>query len=230
MRLATDINNDGRGDLVLASPGNDAISSDAGAVHVFFGTPLPVPDMSSAQAELTALPAVAGTTFGAPVVSGDLDGDGQAELVIGAPGDDQLARDGGAVFVFGGPLGPSPAALQPAQARQTFASARQNDRLGKAIVLHDLDRNGFLDLLIGAPGRAPGTVFVYLGGPGGPDTQAVWRPAISTATVGRRSWSGPRTPSATWRNRPRATTGTRARCASTRAGRRSSPRAIRSPG
>ncbi|HEX6882807.1 MAG TPA: IPT/TIG domain-containing protein [Planctomycetota bacterium] len=166
-RMATDLDLDGRGDLVVGTPGDDTISSNAGAVHVFLGTALPLAPRTSATADFTAVPARGATSFGSPVVSGDLDGDGDMELLIGAPGDDRLAGDGGAVFVFDLPFAPSAVPLTLSDATQELVSLRPNDRLGRALVLHDLDRNGYPDLIAGAPGRVPGTVYVYLGGPTG---------------------------------------------------------------
>jgi hypothetical protein len=164
--LSTDLDSDGRGDLILGSPGDDTLGRDAGAVHVFFGSTLPVGDKSSSEADLTALPERVATAFGMPVASGDLDGDGHAELLVGAPLDDRAARDAGAVYVFAGPLVASPTALALSQATTILTSSRLNDRLGNTLALHDLDRNGILDVLAGAPGGS-GAVHVFLGGTGG---------------------------------------------------------------
>jgi hypothetical protein len=169
-RLATDLNRDGRGDLVLGSPGDDMLTRDAGAVHVFFGAPLPLPERSSAEADVTVLPERAATAFGAPVASGDLDGDGRAELLIGAPGEDQIARDAGAVFVFDGPMASATVPLAAGQARIVLSGTLSGDRFGSALALQDLDRNGFLELLVGAGGRS-GAVHVFRGGPAGLSAQ-----------------------------------------------------------
>lgn len=166
-RLATDLDSDGRGDLVLSAPGDDTLGRDAGAVNVFFSTALPLVNQTSAEADLKALPERLSTAFGLPVASGDLDGDGHAELLIGAPGDDLRGRDVGTVYVFGGPLAPSAAPLLATQARTVLFSTRNLDRFGSSLLLRDLDRDGFLDLLVGAPGRTPGTLYVYRGGPAG---------------------------------------------------------------
>ena len=163
-RLATDLDSDGRGDLVLSAPGDDTLGTNAGAVDLFFSTGLPMLDRTSAEADLKCLPERLSTAFGLPVVSGDLDGDGHAELVVGAAGDDVRGQNAGTVYVFGGPLAPALAPLPATQARTTLFSVRSYDRFGTALALHDLDRDGRLDLMVGAPGRTPGTVYVYRGG------------------------------------------------------------------
>lgn len=171
-RLNSDLDSDGRGDLVLSSPGDDTLGRDAGAVSVFFSTTLPLLDKSSAEADLEALPERVATAFGQAVTSGDLDGDGHAELIVGMPGDDLRARDAGTVYVFGGPLAASPAALLPPQARTMLFSVRVSDRFGSALALRDFDRDGVLDLMVGVPGRTPGAVHVFRGGSGGLAAQA----------------------------------------------------------
>ncbi len=170
MLLATDVNGDGRGDLILGSPSDDTQARDAGAVRVFLGTPLPLGDRVSSGADLLFLPEQVATSFGMPVAAGDLDGDGDAELLIGAPLDDQGAADAGAVFVFTGPLGSSPTALSLAQAASRLSGSAASERFGAALCLRDLDRNGVLDLLVGATGGT-GAVHVYLGGAQGLSTQ-----------------------------------------------------------
>ncbi|MEM7804570.1 MAG: thrombospondin type 3 repeat-containing protein [Pseudomonadota bacterium] len=82
--------------------------------------------------------------FGFALASGDVDGDGLAEVAIGAP-----AFDGnGAVFVQFAADGIETAALQridtPSIGIDTFAS------FGRALAIGDLDDNGFDDLAIGS--------------------------------------------------------------------------------
>lgn len=81
-----------------------------------------------------------GATFGASLDGGDLDGDGFAELIVGAPGDNSGASDGGRVTVFfGGPSGPGvpgPGARTP----WTYEGRVAGGRLGLAVAhLGDLD-------------------------------------------------------------------------------------------
>jgi hypothetical protein len=171
VELATDLNSDGRGDLILGSPGDDAAATDAGAVRVFFGSSLPAADRRSSAAEVLVLPEQAATSFGMPVAAGDLDGDGDAELLIGAPLDDAALPDAGAVYVFDGPQAASPGALSSADATTSLQGWADGQRFGTSLALRDVDRDGVLDCFVGATGGT-GAVHLYLGGAGGLETPA----------------------------------------------------------
>ncbi len=89
---ANDFNADGRDDLVVGVPKEDiGLLASAGAVHVFFGNSVGVDAVNDRlffqnQAPL-ADTAEASDAVGAAVGSGDFNGDGRADLVIGAPGE-----------------------------------------------------------------------------------------------------------------------------------------------
>ena len=104
----------------------------------------------------------------------DLDYDGHAELVIGAPLHDGGGAPGaerGAVFIhFGGPAGPS------ASPGLTIFGSEDGARFGSALAfVGDVNRGGAPDLLVGAPfddgdgndvddGSDRGRAFVFFGG------------------------------------------------------------------
>lgn len=102
------------------------------------------------------------TRFGGHLVVGELDGDEEVELLVGAPG----RGDGhGAAFLFGvgGPL-LGPPLLIPAPAPGEF---------GRAVALGDLDGDGSTDLVIAAPEAevddlTAGRVWIYPGPIDGP--------------------------------------------------------------
>ncbi|MCH2107615.1 MAG: hypothetical protein MK291_13360, partial [Planctomycetes bacterium] len=88
---AADINGDGRDDLVVGSPGEDIGSkSSAGAVDVILfkaGSNFPVLKQTHLHQDT---PGVTGGSesydyFGTSLAMGDIDGDGYADLVVGAP-------------------------------------------------------------------------------------------------------------------------------------------------
>lgn len=91
-----------------------------------------------------------GDAFGTGLASGDLDGDGRMELVVSAPGDDTAGTDAGAIFVFEG----DGFSLSPTPTQAIYGAA--GDGLGAALALGDLDGDGFLDLIVGAPTSGTG--------------------------------------------------------------------------
>src|SRR5262245_51117672 len=97
---AGDFNGDGYDDVIVGAYQNDAGGASAGRAYVYYGGPNAddVPDLI-----LTG--AAASDFFGYSVASaGDVNGDGFADVIVGAYGSDAVFANGGRAYVyFGGP-------------------------------------------------------------------------------------------------------------------------------
>jgi hypothetical protein len=158
-------NLDGNGspDLVVGNPEDPSQSPETslgGRVTVYYdaaygGSPSRVQTISQ---DTPGVPGAgeAGDRFGASVAIGDTDKDGKADLVIGSPGEDGTT---GAVTVVRGTAG----TLDTAHARtwtQNSAGvpggSEKGDAFGSAVRVVDTNKDGYADLLIGAPGENGG--------------------------------------------------------------------------
>ncbi len=163
LALLGDTGGDGFAELVVGTPDHVPGEEPAwtGAVWIFDSGSIATAT-TLADADVVVQGAVVDSAFGAAVVSaGDLDGDGVADLVVGAPG-----GGAGAVTVWlGGGLSGGTFAETDADARWT-SSTESTDELGAALSpAGDMDGDGRDDVLVGAPGwdGARGAVLLLRG-------------------------------------------------------------------
>jgi hypothetical protein len=158
---AADLNGDGRSDLAAGAPGEDVgAAADAGCVIYVPGSTggLPIGGGRLFAQGLGGLGGLAerGDRFGAALEAGPANGDGPADLVVGAPGEAVGAAAGsGAVSVlYGSPGGPSTTGdqlfVQGAGGIEDDPLA--GDAFGSALALGHLDEDAFPDLVVGIPG------------------------------------------------------------------------------
>ncbi|MBN2490610.1 MAG: FG-GAP repeat protein [Planctomycetes bacterium] len=151
---AGDVNGDGITDLIVGNP--DQIVgglSRAGEVYVFFGKASrgrETVDLLSRAANVTLGGLASGAQFGRALTTGDVNGDGMADLIVGQP---FLQRpgivDAGAVYVFYG-TNAWPTSLNTAAADVAVLGAKYNGRFGIAVAAGDVNADGAADLLVGA--------------------------------------------------------------------------------
>jgi hypothetical protein len=165
-----DVNGDGHSDIAIGATGYDHGHTDEGGAFVYHGSPGGLatnPSWSSNGGHDGAL-------FGWSVATaGDVNGDGYADIIVGAPTYDRGQTEEGAAFLYaGGPAGPSTGPTWVGEGDQAWAW------FGQAVAsAGDVNGDGYADIIIGAPrydGEQidDGKVFVYHGSAGGPSPGA----------------------------------------------------------
>ncbi|ESQ87740.1 hypothetical protein ABAC460_18880 [Asticcacaulis sp. AC460] len=107
MASITDLNGDGRSEILIGAAGNNAGGSDVGAAYVVWGktsaSAVQLTSVAAATGGFRIVGEAAGDGAGATLASlSDLNGDGKAEIVVGAAGNDAGGSDAGAVYVVWG--------------------------------------------------------------------------------------------------------------------------------
>jgi hypothetical protein len=184
---AGDFDGDGACDLAVHQRGPTAAQLSSGAVALFRGRPAVEDDRGGLVVEPAVVWGRADGTadsgrFGQALAIGDVDGDGREDLLAARPRyASEAGNDAGALYVLRGRALEGPAARVTDFAEDawwTFEGG-SGDRVGHAVALFDVDRDGFSDLVSGDIRDAlpmgtltrPGLVRIFRGGPGGiPDT------------------------------------------------------------
>ncbi|MEM2899185.1 MAG: kelch repeat-containing protein [Thermoplasmata archaeon] len=106
--------------------------------------------------------------FGNSLAKGDVNGDGYDDVLIGAYG---YSNSKGKVYLYLG----SASGLSATES-WTKTGENENDCLGSAICVRDVNRDGYDDVLIGAYGysNSKGKVYLYLGSASGLSTTESW--------------------------------------------------------
>jgi hypothetical protein len=143
--LKHDVNGDGLADLIVGAPRSAKAGATSGRAYVWFGRIEGIPSRADVEIKL-------GTTndlFGTSVAAGDVNGDGQADVIIGSPCHNLADKTPGSVFIFHG--GKSIDFTKPSQALSGEGTGFQ-DLFGQSVAVVD-DQNGdkIPELLVGAP-------------------------------------------------------------------------------
>ncbi len=177
---AGDVNGDGLVDMIVGAHKADANGNDAGRTYVVFGS------SNNSAINLSALTASAGVVGGFAIngqggydesgfsvaAAGDVNGDGLADVIVGALLADANGNDAGRTYVVFGKTGTSPinlAAIASNTGGFSIVGAAGNDQSGYSVAsAGDVNGDGLADLIVGAPladaaGNDAGRSYVVFG-------------------------------------------------------------------
>ncbi|MDD2943120.1 MAG: FG-GAP-like repeat-containing protein, partial [bacterium] len=164
--FAGDLDGDGLSDLQVGSWAADGNGLDAGSVWVMSSTL--VDDVAATTGNVKSLSSLANYSsrydgdnrlpgLGDRVVTGDINGDGIDDLIIGAPNASFSGGGSGSVYVYFGRNGfslPSSALVDSVDFNIRYDGAAASDWLGTDLAVGDVNGDGVADLLMSANGAS----------------------------------------------------------------------------
>ncbi len=158
-----DLDGDGVADIAAGAPGRFLGGAATGDLHVLFmnqdGTVKRAVEINDEKPNVLAM--AEGGRFGSSVANlGDLDGDGTADVAVGAPGRVFDRSNTGSLYViFLNPDGTAKRTVEIDSDMPNVPALAPSDHFGTSVTgLGDVDGNGTVDIAVSAPsGRVAGT-------------------------------------------------------------------------
>jgi len=160
---AGDVNGDGYADMLV---GAQSYNDNSGRVYLYLGSPAG----PGASPDWTADGETTSNDFGGALAgAGDVNGDGYADVLVGAP---SYNSSQGKVYLY-----PGSAGGLPAESTWTASGEGGSDQFGSALAsAGDVNGDGYADILVGAAyyNNAQGQAYLYPGSTGGLSTEPTW--------------------------------------------------------
>ena len=169
---AGDVNGDGYGDVVVGAYANDGAGTNAGEAYVYHGSASGL----SASPDWSDQGEAVGDYFGYSVAAaGDVNGDGYADVIVGARYNDGAATNAGEAYVYHGSASGLSATPDWSDQGETA-----NDYFGLTVAgAGDVNGDGYADVIVGAAynddaGSGAGEAYVYHGSASGLSATPDW--------------------------------------------------------
>jgi hypothetical protein len=161
---AGDIDGDGIEDVIVGAPWENSYAYQAGAAYLLLGPVTGMVDLSLADAKLVGEDG-SNPWAGESVATGDVDGDGVEDILIGAPfGSVSGTSWWGVAYLV---LGPVSGEVDLSGADAKLEGERRSET-GESVATGDVDGDAVDDVLVGAPnehagGYGAGAAYIVLG-------------------------------------------------------------------